>query len=196
MSAIFGLIHFDGSPVVAEDLARMQQALAYWGGDGGGLWRQGHVGLGCNIRQITPESRYETFPVTGAAGNLWLAGTARLDNREDLCRLLGIPQVEWPTTPDTQLLLLAYERWGQDCPDHLLGDWSLALWDEPRQQLFLARDHYGITGFYYYHDSRFLAFASGNKGLTGPAPGAEKDKSDSIGPDSHLLAGRRGADRL
>ena len=74
MSAIFGLIHFDGSPVEAEDLARMQQALAYWGGDGGGVWRQGHVGLGCNIRQITPESRYETFPVTGAAGNLWLAG--------------------------------------------------------------------------------------------------------------------------
>ena len=57
MSAIFGLIHFDGSPVEAEDLARMQQALAYWGGDGGGVWQQDHVGLGCNIRQITPESR-------------------------------------------------------------------------------------------------------------------------------------------
>ena len=61
--------------------------------------------------------------------------------------------------------MLAYERWGQDCPDHLLGDWSLALWDQRRRQLFLARDHHGITGFYYYHNSRFLAFASGKKGL-------------------------------
>lgn len=165
MSAIFGLIHLDGSPVAADDLVRMQQALAYWGEDGGGLWQQGHVGLGCNIRQITPESRYETFPVTGAGNTLWLTGSARLDNREDLCRVLGIPQVDWPTTPDTLLLLLAYERWGGDCPEYILGDWSLALWDQRQQQLFLARDHFGNTAFYYYHNSRFLAFASGKKGL-------------------------------
>ena len=63
---------------------------------------------------------------------------------------------------------------GSDCPEHLLGDWSLALWDQRRRRLFLARDHYGITGFYYYHDSRFLAFASGHKRIAGPAPGAEK----------------------
>ena len=165
MSAIFGLINLDGAPVQADALVRMQQALAYWGENGGGIWQQDNVGLGCNIRQITPESRYETFPVTGAADNLVLTGDARLDNREDLCRVLGIPQVDWPTTPDTLLLLLAYERWGQDCPDRLWGDWSLAVWDKPRQQLFLARDHHGITGFYYFHNSRCLAFASGKKGL-------------------------------
>ena len=88
-----------------------------------------------------------------------------MDNREELCRRLGIPQVEWPTTPDTTLLMSAYERWGEDCPDHLWGDWSLALWDERRQQLFLARDHFGIASFYYYRDSRRLAFASAIRGL-------------------------------
>ena len=172
----------------------MQQALAYWGGDGGGVWRQGNVGLGCNIRQITPESRYETFPVTGAVGNLRLAGTGRLDNREDLCRTLGIPRVDWSTTPDTQIMLLAYEHWGCDCPDLLLGDWSLALWDQPRQLLFLGRDHFGITGFYYYQDSRFLAFASGIKGLLALDRVPKELNPIRMARTLDLLAGRRGAD--
>ena len=122
------------------------------------------MGLGCNIRQVTPESRYETFPVTGGTANLWLAGTARLDDREELCRRLGIHQVEWPTTPDTTLLMSAYERWG-DAVRIIFGatgPWPFGI---SGGSGFPGSRSLRYRGLYYYRDFRLLAFASAMKGL-------------------------------
>jgi asparagine synthase (glutamine-hydrolysing) len=64
------------------------------------------------------------------------------------------------------LIERAYERWGEACPDHLLGDWSFAVWHPQERRLFLARDHYGNTALYYYgHDGHRFAFASDGKAL-------------------------------
>ncbi len=49
--------------------------------------------------------------------------------------------------------------------NYLLGDWSFALWDNRKQELFIARDRNGISGIYYYANARFIAFASSIKGL-------------------------------
>src|SRR5206468_123742 len=46
-------------------------------------------------------------------------------------------------------LLRAYRTWGEDCVDHLLGDFAFAVWDGPQQRLFCARDHLGVKPFFY-----------------------------------------------
>jgi Glutamine amidotransferase domain len=46
---------------------------------------------------------------------------------------------------DGTLILMAYQKWGQECPEHLIGDWCFGIWDKSRQTLFLARDHHGNT---------------------------------------------------
>jgi asparagine synthase (glutamine-hydrolysing) len=62
-------------------------------------------------------------------------------------------------------LRLAYERWGQDCVHHLMGDWALAAWEVQEQRLFLARDHFGNTGLHYHQWQNGFAFASGIAGI-------------------------------
>ena len=66
---------------------------------------------------------------------------------------------------DGEIILRAYQQWGQDCVHHLDGDWHFAIWDEGARCLFLARDHHGNTGLYYYHGPRCFAFASSAKAL-------------------------------
>ncbi len=67
---------------------------------------------------------------------------------------------------DSQLILAAYEKWGETCPQHLLGDFAFAIWDRRQQLLFCARDHFGVRPFYYHHcPGRIFAFASEIKAL-------------------------------
>lgn len=101
---------------------------------------------------------------TGASatrGGLCAVAAARLDNRADLVRALGGPT----TASDTELILLAYERWHEEAPEHLLGDFAFAIWDEPERRLFCARDHVGTQSFYYYLERTHLLFASEIKAI-------------------------------
>jgi asparagine synthase (glutamine-hydrolysing) len=143
----------------------MKQAMAYWGPDGSEMWSEGAIGLGHLLLYNTPESLYESLPLRDGAGTLILTAGARLDNRAELFRALNIHPNEQAKMPDSALILKAYQKWGTDCPAHLLGDWAFALWDARQQRLFMARDHYGVTGLYYYRDRRRFFFASSLKGL-------------------------------
>ena len=164
MSGIFGIVHLDQSPVEERELHAMRSAMQEWGTDAGGLWSDGSAGLGSLIAFETPEAIHERSPRRSSAGFV-LAAEARLDNRPELCGELGIPPNELPQLADGELILRAYERWGERAPDHLLGDWSFAAWHPSEKRLFLARDHFGNTGLYYHQDARRFAFASSRKAL-------------------------------
>ena len=88
--------------------------------------------------------------VDRTTGNVIVADV-RLDNR---IRVDRHARLGWPadasTFGDGRLLLDAYREWGEDCVDHLLGDFAFAIWDDRRQQLFLARDHFGAKPLTYH----------------------------------------------
>jgi asparagine synthase (glutamine-hydrolysing) len=165
MSAICGIFNLDGRPVAPEIMDGMLSAMDYWGPDGSTVWREGPVAMGHLMLHSTPESVGDTLPRTSASGNLILTAHARLDNRGELFRNLNISPPERAKMPDSHLIMQAYEKWGQACPEHLIGDWCFGMWDKSRQTLFLARDHHGNTGIYYYQNARFFAFSSCLKGL-------------------------------
>ena len=165
MSAIFGLVYLDGRPVPASALETMRARLAHWGLDGGGTWLGESAGLGQVLLRSTPEACHETMPLWDDDKQTVLVAAARLDNRDELCDVFGIPAAERPTTPDGRLIQLAFQRWGEDSPRHLLGDWSFAAWRPRERRLFAARDHIGVTGLFYYCRPPFFAFASGCEAL-------------------------------
>ena len=165
MSGIFGLFNRNGRPVDPQTLETMRQAMAYWGPDGSGVWIEGEIGLGQLMLFNTPEAPNERLPRRIGEPGLALTAEARIDNREDLFRKLDIPPEEQSGMPDGDLILRAYLKWGEDCPDRLLGDWSFAVWDPTENRLFLARDPFGNTALYYYIDDRIFAFASCLKAL-------------------------------
>lgn len=165
MSAVLGIFNRDNQPVDSEVLEKMMKPMAYWGPDGRGTWNQGPVGLGHLMLHNTPESFHEKLPLKSRCGNYVLVSRARLDNREELLKTFDVPPAQHAVTPDSTLIMAAYQKWGEDCPHHLLGDWVFALWDARAQKLFIARDHHGLTGLYYFDGPRFFAFSSGLKGL-------------------------------
>ena len=164
MSGIFGLINLNQAPIDRDSLLSMQNAMAYWGPDNKQFIADKNAGFGQLLLYNTPESLHESLPTKTDANQLFTAA-ARLDNRTTLCNQLDIPRSERAALPDSSLILGAYEKWGEDCPDHLLGDWAFAIWNPHEQRLFLARDHHGNTALYYYRNQNQFAFASTPKAL-------------------------------
>ncbi|MDQ7041874.1 MAG: lasso peptide isopeptide bond-forming cyclase [Rhodothermus sp.] len=160
MSAIFGLIHFDGRPIAITSLRPALDVLAHRGPDGQGRWQEGPVLLAHWMLHTTPESLYEQQPLMASEGDLVLVADARIDNRDELLAALQLrSNAERPIT-DAELILAAYRRWGEACPDRLIGDFAFAIWDRRARRLFAARDGMGVRPFYYLHDGRRFAFAT------------------------------------
>jgi asparagine synthase (glutamine-hydrolysing) len=159
VSAIVGLVRREG---VENDLAgvrRMIDALRHRPHDSSAVRQVGPATFGHQLLAATPEAAEEALPVAGNA--CLLTADLRLDNRSELARSLGVSG----HLGDGALVMCAYERWGATCAQHLLGDFSLAIWDPRLRLLFCARDHLGMKPFFYFSDGHILAFASEIKAL-------------------------------
>jgi len=166
MSAIVGIYWRDGRPVDPAHIERMTQSLAHRGQDATGAWTNGSIGLGHRMLWTTPESLREQLPLSSKSGDLAITADARIDNREELIDRLGLTRWAHGEIADSELILHAYEKLGEDAPRHLRGDFAFAIWDERHQTLFCARDHSGVKPFYYYDGSgRSFLFASEIKAL-------------------------------
>lgn len=165
MSGIAGLFYRDGRFVTPHTLTTMLHTLAHRGPDAAHIWHAGPVGLAQCALWTTPESTQERQPVVYGDGQLILVADVRLDNRDDLARTLALPPAPAPLHTDADLILAAYEKWGADCPAHLVGDYAWTLWDGRIHTLLCARDHLGIRPFYYYQSPQIFAFASEAKAL-------------------------------
>ncbi|MBT9314730.1 lasso peptide isopeptide bond-forming cyclase [Leptothoe spongobia] len=164
MSGIAGIYHFDQRPVVPSELYQMINTLAHRGPDGSDTWCQDSIGLGHRMLWTTPESLHEQLPLV--KGDLAITADARIDNRDELAQVLPLPDRPLEKITDSEFILAAYEQWGSDCPEHLLGAFAFVMWDRQKQQLFCARDHFGVKPFYYYHQPNLsFAVASEIKGL-------------------------------
>lgn len=163
MSGIVGIVYFDGRPVESADLERMAASLAHRGPDGQGIWRKGSIGLGHRMLWTTPESLDEKLPFTDSTRELTITADARIDNRDELISILALRNSGGIS--DGELILAAYAKWGEHCPEKLLGDFAFAIWDGRRQALFCARDHFGVKPFYYYRSANTFALATEIKGL-------------------------------
>lgn len=165
MSGIFGFINTDGRPASPEDFQKMADEMAGWGLDGVGSIISGSAAFGHALLIVTHESRFEKMPVQDHDEGILFTSAARLDNRDELCDMFSIPHPQRPTTSDGQLVLKAYKKWGTESCKHIFGDWSFAAWHTRGQRLFLARDHLGNTGLYYYFKPPLIVFASRIKAI-------------------------------
>jgi asparagine synthase (glutamine-hydrolysing) len=161
MSGIVGMLNLDGSPVDCRLLARMTEYLAFRGPDRQGMHASQNVGFGHTLLSTTTESARETQPLT-LDGRRWIVADARVDARQDLIAALNArEQEDIPSgATDVELILRAYCVWGEECVAHLLGDFSFAVWDEPRRLLFCARDHLGVKPFFYAQRGQTLIFSN------------------------------------
>ena len=156
MSGLAGIYNLNGRPADPILLRRMIRRAAHRGPDASDCWINGPVGMGHVMLQTTPESLYERQPWLDESGTICLTLDGRVDNREELILSLEAADFHLRTDTDAELLLRAYQRWGEHCPEHVVGDFALVVWDGPRRQLFCTRDILGLKPFYYcLHGSSF-----------------------------------------
>jgi asparagine synthase (glutamine-hydrolysing) len=165
MSAILGIYNLDNRPVELEHLGRMMDVLAHRGMDAVDTWIEGNVGLGQRLLWTTPESLLEKLPLSDRTENFVLIADARIDNREELIPQLALQDSPPQKVTDSDIILAAYQKWGDQCPAKLLGDFAFVIWDRRHQILFCARDPMGVKPLYYYRSDQTFIFASEIKAL-------------------------------
>jgi len=165
MSAMFGIVRLDDQAVAPADLDCMAAAMDFRGPDGYGKCCNGTAGLGQLMLETTAEARYDKLPWREPLSGLVITADARIDNRDELLGKLEIKGAAAGRTGDSQLMLLAYLKWGRRCVDHLVGDFAFAIWNSNDRTLFCARDHMGVKPFYFYKSDRALVFSSAVEGI-------------------------------
>jgi asparagine synthase (glutamine-hydrolysing) len=164
MSAIAGLLRFDGRSVTRRDLERAANALDQYGPDRSDLVASESIGLVHVLMRMTPEDRFDRQPWQGASGSL-ISADVRLDNRDDVLDRIGIAPRDAVAWPDSRVLLAAWEKLGDAIWPMLRGPFAVAIWDRHRRTLTLARDHLGLNVVMWHRSESFFAFATMPNGL-------------------------------
>jgi asparagine synthase (glutamine-hydrolysing) len=179
MCGIAGQYCFTGREPDRELLARMSDQLIHRGPDGLGTEIRGCMGLVHRRLAIIDLSREGLQPMTNEDGTLWLVYNGEIYNYIELREELIGKGHRFHSQSDTEVILHAYEEWGTGCLQRFNGMWAFALWNERTQQLFCARDRFGIKPFYYAEIDGSFLFASEIKALL-EHPDAGRRPNDEI----------------
>jgi asparagine synthase (glutamine-hydrolysing) len=105
-------------------------------------------------------------PMSSSDGKFWIVFNGEIYNYQELRAELAALGHQFKTTSDTEVILAAYQQWGESCVEHFNGMFALAIWNSVEKEIFVARDRFGEKPFHYvYIPGRVFAFASEMKAL-------------------------------
>ena len=175
MCGICGVLGFSGGPVDGATIRRMAEALHHRGPeatrvllspDPGVATTTGPVvGLGHTRLKIIDLSDAANHPLSNEDGTIWAMLNGEIYNFLELRNELKAAGHQFRTEGDTEAIVHLYEEMGDRCVDRLDGMFALAVWDERRRRLLLARDRTGKKPLFYYRSPSFFAFGSEIKSL-------------------------------
>jgi asparagine synthase (glutamine-hydrolysing) len=147
-----------------EAVARMSSRLVHRGPDSAGLFHRGPVALAARRLSII-DLDGGSQPIANEDGTVVVVQNGEIYNYRELKRELVGRGHEFRTDCDTEVLVHLYEEHGEDFAERLRGMFAIALWDENRRRLLLARDRFGIKPLYYRVADGGIGFASELKAL-------------------------------
>jgi asparagine synthase (glutamine-hydrolysing) len=165
MCGICGEFRFDGSVVDKARLERMTASLARRGPDDEGYFMQRQVAFGHRRLAVIDLSDKSHQPMVDDELGLVLVFNGAIYNYRELRGSLQARGYSFFSTGDSEVILKAYREWGAQCAEHLVGMFAFVIWDQRRQQLFAARDRFGIKPLYYTLDKQRFRFASSSQAL-------------------------------
>lgn len=164
MSVIAGLLSLTAEPLADTLLPDLLGAVGEVAAASISTLADGPAKLGKASLKQFPRPAQMAVHELGTTGRNIATLHGRLHYRAELGDELGLAADE-RTATDAELILRAYEKWGEDCVSHLCGDFAFGLWNGPARKLFLARAPQGIDALYYSPTARCFAFASSVKSL-------------------------------
>jgi asparagine synthase (glutamine-hydrolysing) len=165
MCGICGFVSFE--PEHNTDkliLQKMNGTLRHRGPDDEGYYQDSRASLAMRRLSII-DLRTGQQPISNEAGDIWVVYNGEIYNFQTLRTQLEKSGHIFKTKSDTEIVVHAYEEYGDDCLKHFNGMFALALWDARKSRLLLARDHMGIKPLYYWAGQDQLVFGSELKAL-------------------------------
>jgi asparagine synthase (glutamine-hydrolysing) len=154
----------------------MTDAIAHRGPDGEGFYTDSFIGLGHRrlaIIDLTPAGHQ---PMATTHNQYIITYNGEVYNFRELRTELQALGHQFRSQSDTEVVLYAYKEWGVKCLDRFNGHFAFAIWDKTKQEIFLARDRYGVKPLYYTFAGPYFIFASEQKAIiTHPAVKREID---------------------
>jgi asparagine synthase (glutamine-hydrolysing) len=145
-------------------LQSMANQIRHRGPDDEGFYINGPIGLGSRRLSIIDLTAGHQ-PISNESGDIWIVFNGEIYNYPALRVALIAQGHTFKTHSDTEVIVHLYEQYGLECVKQLRGMFAFALWDEPRQRLFIARDPLGQKPLYYFQQHGVFAFASEVKAL-------------------------------
>lgn len=164
MCGIAGLVDWSGRAVDRSLLETMTRRLVHRGPDGEGYHLHGNVGLGHRRLSII-DLGHGAQPMCNEDGSIWVTYNGEIYNFPELKKDLESRGHIFRSVCDTEVLVHAYEEWGDSLVEQLRGMFAFAILDQVKERLLLARDRFGVKPLVYYSGERWFAFASETKAI-------------------------------
>lgn len=149
MCGIAGLFNRNGEPVSSVILRNMTDAISHRGPDGEGFYIDSFIGLGHRRLAIIDLSPAGHQPMVTPDGDYTIIYNGEIYNFQSLRLELEALGHHFRSKTDSEVVLHAFVQWGERALNKLNGMFAFAIWDKKKQELFIARDRYGIKPLYY-----------------------------------------------
>lgn len=161
MCGIAGFWNLDGRPVNRDELSRFTNQLAHRGPDGWDIHVEESANLGFGHRRLAIiDLNTGDQPMSYMDRRYWIVFNGEIYNFVELKKELESLGYVFKTESDTEVILAAYDKWGEDFQFKLNGMWALAIWDARERKMFVSRDRFGVKPMIYLFDGKRFAFAS------------------------------------
>jgi asparagine synthase (glutamine-hydrolysing) len=183
MCGIAGIVSLrdDLPPPEREQLDSMAGALRHRGPDEFGIYRDRRAGLS-HARLSIIDLQCGQQPLSNEDGSLWVVFNGEIFNYIELRDELEAHGHRFRTRSDTEVIVHAFEQWGDEAFRRFNGQWAIALWDSDRERLVLARDPFGVRPLYVAEHAGRLYFASEVKAIFAGGPEISR-RFDPLGID-------------
>lgn len=165
MCGIAGIFNLDGKPISINILRKMTDIIIHRGPDGEGFWTNSFIGFGHRRLSIIDLSPLGHQPMQSDDRNYIITYNGEVYNFQNIQIELESLGYKFHSKTDTEIVLKAYQQWGKDCILKFNGMFAFAIWDNKKNELFLARDRYGVKPVYYYFKDGTFLFASEIKAI-------------------------------
>jgi asparagine synthase (glutamine-hydrolysing) len=159
MCGIAGIINLNHEKVQEEHLEKMLELIHYRGPDGKGSYFHNNFALGhvrLSILDLSEAGKQPMFWEDKYAivynGEIY----NYIEIKNELCSL----GYTFKTHTDTEVILAAYDKWGEGCVEKFNGMWAFVIHDKSKNILFCSRDRFGVKPFYYFSDKNKFIFGS------------------------------------
>lgn len=165
MCGITGIVNLNKKRVSPDVIKDMTQAISHRGPDDEGIYIDGNIALGQRRLAIIDLSSAGHQPMFNEDKSIALVFNGEIYNFESIKQMLEKRGHKFFSHSDTEVIIHAYEEYGEACVEKFNGMWAFAIYDQRKKKIFISRDRYGIKPLYYLFDHEKFIFASEIKAL-------------------------------